>query len=72
MILDALDAGPTPAELDLGVQSAIPAGADLTVGGLSRGILTLLLDSTFGSLRPGQATYEFAQPSVAHFTATRV
>jgi len=60
-VLDALDDGPLPTELDQGIQSAIPPLADLVAGGLSGGVLTVLLDSTFGSLGPGQATYEFAQ-----------
>ncbi len=60
-ILDALDAGPDPTELDQGIQSAIPSSANLTAGGLNGGILTVVLDPSFGSLRPGQATYEFAQ-----------
>jgi hypothetical protein len=60
-VLDILDAGASPSELNLGIQSAIPPSADLVVGGLTGGVLTVLLDHTFGSLRPGQATYEFAQ-----------
>ncbi len=60
-ILDALEAGPFQSELDVGVQSAIPPGAHLLAAEPTGGVLTVLLDSTFGSLRPGQATYEFAQ-----------
>jgi spore germination protein GerM len=60
-ILDSLEAGPSPRELNLGIQSAIPPAADLVAGGVSRGVLTVLLDQSFGTLRPGQATYEFAQ-----------
>jgi spore germination protein GerM len=60
-ILDALDAGPAPTELDQGIQSAVPASANLVAGSLSGGVLTVVLDPSFGSLRPGQATYEFAQ-----------
>jgi len=72
-ILDVLEAGPSPSELNLGIQSAIPPTADLVAGSLHRtreghgrdsvpiGVLTVLLDSTFGLLQPGKATYEFAQ-----------
>ena len=60
-ILDVLEDGPSPSELNLGIQSVIPPTADLVAGSLSGGVLTVLLDSTFGSLSPGRATYEFAQ-----------
>ena len=61
-ILDALDAGPEPSELNQGIQSAIPPSANLVAGDVSsRGVLTVMLDSTFGLLQPGKATYEFAQ-----------
>jgi hypothetical protein len=60
-MLDALEAGPAPTELNQGIQSAIPASANLVAGALTGGVLTVVLDPSFGSLRPGQATYEFAQ-----------
>ena len=60
-MLDALEAGPAPTELDQGIQSAIPPSANLIAGALNGGVLTVVLDSSFGSPRPGQATYEFAQ-----------
>jgi hypothetical protein len=60
-MLDALEAGPAPTELDQGIQSAVPSSANLLAGTLTAGNLTVVLDSSFGSLRPGQATYEFAQ-----------
>ncbi len=60
-MLDALEAGPAPTELDQGIQSAIPSSANLVSGGLGAGVLTVLLDSSFGSLRPGQSIYELAQ-----------
>jgi len=59
--LYALEAGPFPAESDKGVQTSIPDGAELVADGVHLGVLTVLLDTTFGSLRPGQATYEFGQ-----------
>ncbi len=60
-MLDALEAGPSPTELDQGIQSAIPSSANLVAGTLAGGNLTVVLASSFGSPRPGQATYEFAQ-----------
>lgn len=60
-MLDALEAGPSPTELDQGIQSAIPSSANLVAGAPMGGNLTVALDSSFGSPRPGQATYEFAQ-----------
>jgi hypothetical protein len=60
-MLDALEAGPSPTELDQGIQSAIPSSANLVAGALTGSDLTVVLDSSFGSPRPGQATYEFAQ-----------
>ncbi len=56
-----LEAGPSPSESDKGVQTSIPDGAELVADGVSLGVLTVLLDTTFGSLRPGEATYEFGQ-----------
>jgi spore germination protein GerM len=60
-MLDALEAGPASTELDQGIQSAIPSSANLIAGALTGGDLTVVLDSSFGSPRPGQATYEYAQ-----------
>jgi spore germination protein GerM len=60
-VLDALEAGPSPVEYDQGIQSAVPAGADLVAGVLSAGVLIVVLDPTFTSLLPGQAPYYFAQ-----------
>jgi hypothetical protein len=60
-MLDALETGPAPTELDQGIQSAIPSSANLIAGAQTGGVLTVVLDSSFGSPRPGQATYEFAQ-----------
>jgi len=60
-ILYTLAAGPSVAESNLGIQSAIQPAASLRAGPLTAGTLTVLLDSTFGTLRPGEETYEFAQ-----------
>jgi spore germination protein GerM len=60
-ILQSLEAGPLYSELNVGIHSAIPPIAKLGAGPLSGGVLTVYLDTTFGSLPPGQATYEFAQ-----------
>jgi len=60
-VLYALDAGPLPSESGKGIQSYIPSGAELVADGVSHGVLTVLLDSSFGSLDAQQATYEFAQ-----------
>ncbi len=60
-VLYALEAGPNATESYKGVTSSIPDGAELVADGVSGGVLTVLLDTTFGSLRPGQATFEFGQ-----------
>ena len=60
-VLDVLVAGPSPREFVEGVQSAIPSSADLVAGNLVGGVLLVQLDTSFGSLRPGQEPYEFAQ-----------
>jgi hypothetical protein len=60
-MLIALDTGLSPSELDQGIQSAVPYSADLTASPVTSGIVTVTLDASFGELRPGQATYEFAQ-----------
>jgi spore germination protein GerM len=60
-VLDVLVAGPSPREYVEGVQSAIPSSADLVAGDMAGGVLDVLLDTSFGSLRPGQEPYEFAQ-----------
>jgi hypothetical protein len=60
-LLDALQAGPTPVESDQGIESAIPATANLIYGGLSNGDLTVQLDPSYQTLLPDQAPLYFAQ-----------
>jgi hypothetical protein len=60
-VLDALEAGPTAREFDQGLQSALPATADLVAEGPTNGLLTVQLDSSYESLLPQQAPYYFAQ-----------
>ena len=47
-MLDALEAGPSPTEIDQGMQSAIPSSANLVAGALTGGNLTVVLGSGFG------------------------
>ena len=60
-VLDALQGGPVPTEYDQGIQSAIPVTADLVSGGVSDGLLTVNLDSSYESLLPDQEADYFAQ-----------
>ena len=60
-VLDALEAGPTAREFDQGIQSTLPATADLVAIGPTDGLITVQLDSSYESLLPQQAPYYFAQ-----------
>ncbi|MGA3352335.1 MAG: GerMN domain-containing protein [Acidimicrobiales bacterium] len=60
-VLDALQQGPTAEDYDAGIQSAIPPTADLVSGGVSDGLMTVDLDSSYQSLLPNQQADYFAQ-----------
>ncbi|MGA2529345.1 MAG: GerMN domain-containing protein [Acidimicrobiales bacterium] len=60
-ILDALQQGPTAEDYDAGIQSAIPETSDLISGGISDGLMTVDLDSSYQSLLPDQQADYFAQ-----------
>lgn len=60
-LLDALELGPLGPEQDQGIQTAIPPTADLVSGGVSDGLLTVNLDSSYLSLLPEQEADYFAQ-----------
>lgn len=60
-LLNALAAGPSPREFGQRIESAVPLSAGLLARPLRRGVLTVVLDSSFASLLPGQAPYFFAQ-----------
>jgi hypothetical protein len=60
-LLDALEAGPVGPEIDQGLQTDLPPTADLVSGGISDGLLTVDLDSSYLSLLYEQRADYFAQ-----------
>jgi spore germination protein GerM len=60
-VLDALDAGPTPREISAGIQSALPSNAQLTAEGVTKGVATIQLDSTFSAIGGTQSINALAQ-----------
>ena len=60
-LLDTLDSGPSSAEFDEGIQSALPPNASLLSGGVTNGVLAVYLDVSYESLFANQEGLYFAQ-----------